>query len=605
MDSASSGSPVDPAPFLSTTIAGWHGKEPAFGWGWFAAQLPRHGGVLADILLAAFVAQLAGLFTPIGFQVIIDKVLAHRAEATLTVVIAGLLLLAGGEFLLGALRVQLQNHVAWRVDLTLGNALYDRLLRLPAGWFGQRRVGDVVAQVREMENVRHFLGGTAPALCIDLLFAFTFLAVLAAYSALLCVPVVAAILVYALLAAAVTPALQARVRARIESGAAVHSTLVETVAGIMALRTAAAAYAEQQRWRELLGEHAANGARATGLNGVTAQAAALINRLAGVAVLWLGAFQVMDGALSVGQFVAFNLIAARLGAPILRITQCWIEFQQLRLSVARLAELMNTTGESRAAPHAQRPRAPAGRLTLHDVAFRYHPELPDALRELNLDFAAGSLTGIVGRSGSGKSTLARLLQGLYAPQRGRILLDGADLATLDPDWLRRTVGVVAQEPYLFRRSVRDNIALGLPGMAPQRIEHAARLAAAHDFIMELPRGYDTVLDERGAGLSGGQRQRLAIARALAADPRVLILDEATSALDFESEQALRANLPYLCKGRTVLIISHRPAFLRAVQRIVVLDSGRVAECGAPQALLAAGGWFARFCGQWSAPAARR
>jgi subfamily B ATP-binding cassette protein HlyB/CyaB len=311
-----------------------------------------------------------------------------------------------------------------------------------------------------------------------------------------------------------------------------------------------------------------------------------------VLILWIGARLVIDHQLTVGQLVAFNMFAGRVSGPILRLVQLWQEFQQARISIEKLGDILNTPTEPGLA--AGRASLPAieGRVSFERVTFRYGPDRPEALKNVSLEVAAGEVIGIVGRSGSGKSTLARLLQRLYVPEGGRVRIDGVDLALVDPSWLRRQVGVVLQENVLFNRSVRDNIAMTDPGLPMEPIVHAAKMAGAHEFILELPQGYDTIIQEHGANLSGGQRQRIAIARALVMNPRILIFDEATSALDYESERIIQDNMRLICKGRTVFIIAHRLSAVRDADRILVLDRGELVEQGSHRELLANPGIYA-------------
>ncbi|WP_143698527.1 ATP-binding cassette domain-containing protein, partial [Xanthomonas graminis] len=304
---------------------------------------------------------------------------------------------------------------------------------------------------------------------------------------------------------------------------------------------------------------------------------------AAVAVLFWGAKLVIEGKLSVGQLIAFNMLSGQVTAPIIRLAQLWQDFQQVGISVERLGDILNTRTEVPGSRLALPPIR--GQVTFERVTFRYRPDAPEVLNSIELDVRPGEVIGIVGRSGSGKSTLTKLVQRLYTPERGRVLIDGQDLALADPAWLRRQLGVVLQENFLFNRSVRENIALSDPGMSLERVIDAAKMAGAHEFIVELPEGYDTKVGEQGAGLSGGQRQRIAIARALIGDPRILILDEATSALDYESEHAVMSNMRSICKGRTVLIIAHRLSTVRQANRIVVVEKGRIVESGSHSELV--------------------
>jgi ATP-binding cassette, subfamily B, bacterial HlyB/CyaB len=293
--------------------------------------------------------------------------------------------------------------------------------------------------------------------------------------------------------------------------------------------------------------------------------------------------------------VAFNMIASQLAAPVLRIAQLWQDFQQVRISIDRTGDILNTTPEPGASATARLPPI-NGHISIDKVSFRYRLDGQVVLRDVSLDVPAGQVVGIVGSSGSGKSTLGKLIQRLYIAESGRIAIDGNDVALADPAWLRRQIGVVLQENILFNRSVRDNIALADESMTIERVMEAAELAGAHEFITGLPEGYNTVIGERGASLSGGQRQRIAIARALVGNPRILIFDEATSALDYESEAAIQANMRRICAGRTVLLIAHRLSTLRIADRIVAIEKGQIVEDGTHQALLRANGRYARL---WS------
>ena len=348
----------------------------------------------------------------------------------------------------------------------------------------------------------------------------------------------------------------------------------------------------QRRWEEQLAAYVQASFRVLSLGNWASQAVQLISKLVTAATLFFGAKAVIDGALTVGELVAFNMLAGRVAQPVLRLAQLWQDFHQARLSVDRLGDILNTTPEPAYRPGQTALPALRGTVTFEHVGFRYRLDGPKVLHDVSLHIPAGQMIGLVGPSGSGKSTLAKLVQRLYVPESGRVLIDGIDVAMADPAWLRRQVGVVLQENVLFNRSIRDNIALADPAIPIERVIAAAELAGAHDFILELPQGYDTIVGERGGSLSGGQRQRIAIARALIGDPKILIFDEATSALDYESERIIQDNMRRIARGRTVLVIAHRLSTVRRADRIVTLDKGRIVEEGSHDELVNSGGRYA-------------
>ena len=398
---------------------------------------------------------------------------------------------------------------------------------------------------------------------------------------------------FLLTSAIATPLFRNRLNEKFNRGADNQAFLVESVNGVETIKAMAVEPALQRRWEEQLAGYVRASFRAMNLSNIAGQTASFINKLATIAILWIGAYLVMDGSMSVGQLIAFNMIAGRVSGPILRIVQLWQEFQQVGISMHRLGDLLNAPPEPSYNPNRTTLPALKGNVLFEHVTFRYRPDGTEVLRKLSLEIPAGRTVGVVGRSGSGKSTIAKLIQRLYVPESGRVLVDGVDLAQVDPAWLRRQIGVVLQENLLFNRSVRDNIALADSGLPMTAVVEAAKLAGAHEFILELPHGYDTIVGEHGSTLSGGQRQRIAIARALVTNPRILIFDEATSALDYESESIIQANLNRICKGRTVLIIAHRLSTVRNADWIFVIDKGAIVEQGAHADLLNLNGYYAR------------
>ncbi|KWV59695.1 peptidase C39 [Bradyrhizobium macuxiense] len=560
---------------------------------WFVGAIYKYRRLLSEVLVASFFLQLFALVSPLFFQVVIDKVLVHRSMSTLDVLAIGLLAISAFEAILGTLRTYMFAHTTNRIDVELGARLFRHLLALPIAYFQARRVGDSVARVRELENIRQFLTSSALTLVIDLFFTFVFLAVMFYYSSLLSFIVVAAFPFYIAISLAVTPVFRQRLDEKFRRGAENQAFLVESVTGIETLKAMAVEPQMQRRWEEQLAGYVAASFRVLSLGNYANQAVQLVNKATVVLILYFGAKLVIDGELSVGELVAFNMLSARVAAPVLRLAQMWQDFHQARLSVDRLGDILNTIPEPSTSPSRAALPAIRGEVTFEHVNFRYRIDAPAVLNDINLTIAPGQVVGVVGSSGSGKSTFAKLIQRLYVPESGRVMVDGVDLTMVDLAWLRRQVGVVLQENVLFNRSVRDNIALSDPAVPMDRVIAAAKLAGAHDFIVELPEGYDTMIGERGNSLSGGQRQRIAIARALMTNPRILIFDEATSALDYESERAIQDNMREIAAGRSVFIIAHRLSTVRQADRIITLERGRIVEDGSHDQLIRSNGRYAK------------
>ena len=559
---------------------------------WFLGAVHKYRRLLGEVLVASFFLQLFALVSPLFFQVVVDKVLVHRSVSTLEVLVVGLVAISVFETILGILRTYVFSHTTNRIDVELGARLFRHLVALPIAYFQSRRVGDSVARVRELENIRNFLTSSALTLVIDLFFTFVFVAVMFFYSPLLTAIVLAAFPLYIAISAVATPLFRRRLDEKFKRGAENQAFLVESVTGIETLKAMAVEPQMERRWEEQLAGYVAASFRVISLGNTSSQAVQLVNKLMTAATLYYGALLVIDGSLSVGELVAFTMLSGRASAPVLRLAQIWQDFHQARLSIARLGDILNTVPETAFKPTRAALPPVRGDVAFEHVTFRYRVDGPEVLHDINLGVPAGQVVGIVGASGSGKSTFAKLIQRLYVPESGRVLVDGVDLAMVDTAWLRRQVGIVLQDNILFNSSVRENIALADPAMPMERIVAAATLAGAHDFILELPDNYDAIIGERGSSLSGGQRQRIAIARALVTDPRILIFDEATSALDYESERVIQQNMDRIAKGRTVFIIAHRLSTVRAADRIITIERGRVVEDGTHDELIRTGGRYA-------------
>ncbi len=601
-------SPLSPRPALMTRAelaAVWDGRllltarragltdlSRRFDITWFLGAIHKYRRLLGEVLLASFFLQLFALVSPLFFQVVIDKVLVHRTLSTLDVLVIGLVAISIFETILGIMRTYLFAHTTNRIDVELGARLFRHLVALPVAYFQARRVGDSVARVRELENIRNFLTSSALTLAIDLFFTFVFLGVMFFYSPLLTYIVLGAFPFYIAISAGATPLFRKRLDDKFQRGAENQAFLVESVTGVETLKAMAVEPQMQRRWEEQLAGYVAASFRVLSLGNTASQIVQLVSKLVTAGVLYFGARLVIEGNLTVGELVAFNILASRVSAPVLRLAQLWQDFHQARLSVARLGDILNTPAEPTYNPGRAALPQIRGDIVFEHVTFRYRIDGPEVLHDVSFGAPAGQIVGIVGPSGSGKSTLAKLIQRLYVPESGRVLVDGVDLAMVDTAWLRRQIGMVLQENVLFNRSVRDNIALADPAMPMERIIAAASLAGAHEFVLELPEGYDTIVGERGSGLSGGQKQRIAIARALITDPRIVIFDEATSALDYESERIIQEHMTEIARRRTVFIIAHRLSTVRRTDRILTEDRGRLVEDGTHDELIRTGGRYA-------------
>lgn len=567
-------------------------KKRPFGFSWFIPIVLKYRHQLRNIILVSLLLQAILFVTPMLFETVIDKVLVNRGLDSLMVLGIAMVALAIAEPGYSLLRGWLFSHLSSRVGAELNSRLYRHLLGLPLGYFTGQQTGKIIAKMREMEQIRRFFTSSALTMLLDFFFVGSFIAIMFRYSSQLTSIVLISIVFYLLFWWAVGGLLRKRVAWEYETSAQATSFLTETISGVETIKTLATEARFSQRWRQVLASYVRASFSRSQAGNLAEQGITLINKITSAILLWWGVTLLLAGELTPGELVAFNLFAGYVTQPVLRLAQVWQDFQHTQIALRRIGSILDSPSEPGSAGLVSQGKR-AGSLSLKQVRFRYRPDTAEVLQNLTLDIASGEFIGITGPSGCGKSTLTKLLQRLYTPQHGQILVDGQDLAITDPTTLRRQMSVVLQASVLFSGSVRDNICQCRPDADDTHIENIARQAGAHDFIMTLPKGYHTQVGEKGGLLSGGQRQRVALARALMADPKILILDEATSALDYESEAAIMRQLPEITRNRTVICIAHRLNTLRQCHRILLLKDGQVAEQGSHQALIALGGKYAR------------
>ncbi len=559
-------------------------KQEKFNLSWFLPAVWQYKGLLSEVLLASFTLQLLGLTTPLITQVVIDKVMVQESLATLDVMAIALLSVAIFESVLGILRLFIFTHTARRLDLSLSAQLFRHLMRLPLSYFESRRVGDTVARVQELEQIRQFLTGTALTVVLDSIFAVVYLVLMFYYSSTLTFVALAVLPLFAILTLTATPILRRWLNETFNRSADSQSFLVETITGIHSVKAHAAEPATRDRWEGLFARFIRTGFKASTTSNISSNIGDFLTKLSSLLILWFGAKLVIDGGFTVGQLVAFQMLSGRVTGPLLRLVQLWQNLQQVLLSVDRIGDILNVSPEAEPGTGLVLP-ALEGEVTFDQVFFRYKANTEPVLKGISFHVEPGQFVGIVGRSGSGKSTLSKLLQRLYQIESGRILIDGFELKSVDLASLRQQIGVVLQEDFLFNGSILENITLGNPEITAEQVVQAARMAVAHDFISELPQGYENNVGERGTALSGGQRQRVALARLFLLQAPILILDEATSALDSETEQQVLQNLQNTTEDKTVFLIAHRFAPLKRADMILVMEKGIIAERGTHDELL--------------------
>ncbi len=558
-------------------------KQSKFDISWFYPEFVKHKKIIGLILLFSFILQILALISPIVMQVIMDKVLVHNSITTLDVLIIGLVIAAFAEVILKGFREYIYHHTANRIDIILGLKLVHHLLHLPISFFKSRQIGAIVTRVKELETIREFLTGSLFTLCVDVLFLFVFIYVMSLLSGLLTWIFVLSIPAYFLVAWLLTPKIEAAANEQFMHTAINTSFLTESLNGIETVKSLSIEPHFKRRWEQQTVDMSSSTFVAQQVHSRSEHWVMLIEKLVLAIVLWVGATEVLALNITIGQLIAFQMMVNHASQPLVKMVQLWGDYIRTRVAIEKLAQIINLPIEQ----HQSGLKQPLqGKIEFKNISFRYQPDMPYILQNFNLSIAEGETLGIVGTSGSGKSTLARLLLRLYAPEQGQIMINGNAISAINMNSLRQQTGIVLQENFLFHQTVYQNIAQSKPNASLDEVISAAKMAGAHEFILKLPLGYDTMISEGGASLSGGQRQRIAIARTLLSDPKIVIFDEATSALDDESQAIIQENMHQIAKGRTVITIAHRLSTIRHHQRIIVMQQGKIIEQGSHDELLA-------------------
>jgi subfamily B ATP-binding cassette protein HlyB/CyaB len=561
-----------------------------FGFKWFYNQIMNYKKIVGEILIASFVIQLFGLVTPLFTQVILDKVLVHQSLSTLNVIAVAFLAVIVFELLLNLVRNYVFIHTTSKIDAKLGSKLFYHLISLPLVYFENRKVGNIIARVRELDQIREFIANKSVTVLLDVLFSFIFVVMMFMYSVKLTFIAIGFVFIISLIYFFITPELRRRLEEKFQMGAHSNSYLVESVTGMQTVKSLAIEGSMQKRWEDHLANYVQSGFKLTNLSNTLSGFTTMLQKLMTLSILYFGVDLVIGQQLSVGQLIAFQMFANQFSGPIIRLVGLWNEFQQTLLSVDRLGDILNTPTENVNKQAITLPKL-QGEVRFENLSFKYNPDAPLVLNGFNLKVNPGESIGLVGRSGSGKSTLTKLIQRLYIASQGAMYVDGVDIRHMNPSWLRHNIGVVLQDNYLFSGSIKENIEYSMPGVPVERIIEAAKIAGADEFVSEMPEGYDTLVGERGSSLSGGQKQRIAIARALLSNPKILIFDEATSALDYESEKIIQNNMQNIKKGRTMFIVAHRLSTVKDCDKIVVMDKGNIVEIGSHNELMNKKGYY--------------
>ncbi|MCC5614784.1 peptidase domain-containing ABC transporter [Nostoc sp. CHAB 5836] len=561
-------------------------------WQFFELAKP-HWLVLLEVFIASILLQIFGLITPLFTQLLLDRVVVQQSDLTLTAVGIGLLIFSLFRVAMTGLRQYLLDHTANRVDLALIVGFISHTFRLPLNYFESRYVGDIISRVQENRKIQRFLTGEALSIVLDLLTVFIYVGLMFWYSWKMALLVLVIVPPFVLLALIATPFLQRVSREIFSAYNEETGYLIQSLTGIRTVKSMAVEQTVRWHWEELFGKSIKKNFSGQVIGNTLQIFSSGIEAVVTTALLWFGAWQVIQNELTIGQLVAFNMLLGNVINPFERLIMLWNELQEVLIAVERINDVIDAEPEEDLHSSSRQSLPPIrGYIVFDKVTFRYHPESDvNTLENISFELQPGQMIALVGRSGSGKTTISKLVLGLYPPTEGKILIDGYDVSSLLLRSLRSQIGVVDQDTFLFGGTIRENISLAYPEATLEEVIEAAQQAGAHEFIKELPMGYETQIGEDGGTLSGGQRQRLAIARALVGNPKLLILDEATSSLDAESERIIQTNLNKILQDRTTLVIAHRLSTVRNADKILVLDRGLLVESGNHDELMAKRGHY--------------
>ncbi|MGE0256436.1 MAG: peptidase domain-containing ABC transporter [Alphaproteobacteria bacterium] len=553
--------------------------------GWRSLIAERVRAVMWELILASAVINLFALISPFFLMTVYNKVIGQKAMDTFVVLVIGMVTMYVFDVILRAIRGYVSSHTGARLDALIGSEVVHHLVHLPFSHFEKTPAGMISERLRQLDTIRAFFTGSMPVTLVDMAFVFVFVGALFFVHWPMGMVVILSFPLFITLSWVVHNKQKELINQNFVAHAAKASALNETVNNALTIKSLGLESEVENRWSRRLALGAWTGFQTNNQGNIVNIIGTLLQQIVSLIIIFLGVQEIIASNLSIGALIAANILATRAVAPVRQVVSAWHQLHEVQAAFARLDDIMEEKMEGQ--PGETSPVPPLqGDIAFENVTFSFQEDLPPVLHDIDLRIPKGTVIGLVGPSGSGKSTLVRLLQGLYEPNDGRVLIDGTDIRHISPATLRQQIGVVPQDNQLFAGTVRENIAFGMPIKDPTRIVAVSRFVGAHGFIQRLPKGYETVLGERGSGLSAGQRQLICVARALIRNPRIIVLDEASSALDLVAEEYLMRNLRRAARGRTIIIVSHRMSPMAICDRVGLLIDGRIERVGKPADVIA-------------------